>query len=158
MVSPDTGLIVRGHPLLEIKELWPEEIFFLLLTGQVPDAEAKTALQTEFDRRSQVPEYVWDLLHSMPEDSHPMCMLDTAILCMEKESTFREYYDKGMGKADYWIPMYDDALTILARLPGIAAIDPRLYPADDRQIERPARRRKIDLDLRGRHFQRHTIV
>ena len=30
VVEPDKGLIVRGHPLLEIKDLWPEEIFFLL--------------------------------------------------------------------------------------------------------------------------------
>ncbi|MGD2110709.1 MAG: citrate (Si)-synthase, partial [Phycisphaerae bacterium] len=33
VVEPDKGLIVRGRPLLEIKHLWPEEIFFLLLTG-----------------------------------------------------------------------------------------------------------------------------
>jgi citrate synthase len=121
VVEPDKGLIVRGHPLLEIKHLWPEEIFFLLLTGQVPDAEAKLALQHEFDRRSQVPDYVWRLLRAMPRDSHPMCMLDTAILVMERESVFRNWYDRGLPKEDYWIPMVDDALSILAKLPVIAA-------------------------------------
>lgn len=121
VVGPDTGLIVRGRPLLEIRHLWPEEIFFLLLTGELPDADAKAALQREFDRRSQVPEYVWDLLRAMPPDSHPMCMLDTAVLVMERESIFREWYHKGMKKEDYWIPTLDDALNILARLPVIAA-------------------------------------
>ena len=29
VVEPDKGLIIRGRPLLEIKHLWPEEIFFL---------------------------------------------------------------------------------------------------------------------------------
>ena len=53
VVNPDTGLVVRGHPLLEIKHLWPEEVFFLLLTGDLPDDEAKVALQREFDRRGQ---------------------------------------------------------------------------------------------------------
>jgi len=121
VVEPDKGLIIREMPLLELKELWPEEIFFMLLTGDRPDAEAKQALQVEYDKRSQVPEYVWDVLEAMPEDSHPMCMLDTAILVMERESMFRESYTKGMQKQDYWIPMLGDALTLLARLPGVAA-------------------------------------
>lgn len=121
VVEADKGLIVRGHPLLEIKHLWPEEVFFLLLTGEMPDAEAKQAMQREFDRRSQVPEYVWNLLRAMPADSHPMCMLDTAILVMERESIFRSWYTKGMRKEDYWLPMLGDALNILAKLPVIAA-------------------------------------
>jgi len=121
VVEPDKGLIVRGRPLLEIKHLWPEEVLFLLLTGDLPDDDAKAALQSEFDRRSQVPEYVWDVLQSMPPDAHPMCMLNTAILAMEGESVFRKWYDKGMSKEDYWKPALDDALTLLARLPGLAA-------------------------------------
>jgi len=121
VVEPDKGLIVRGHPLLEIKHLWPEEILFLLLTGEMPDDEAKAALQKDYDRRAAVPEYVWDVLEAMPPDSHPMCMLDTAILVMERESVFRQWYDKGMKREDYWIAALEDALTLLARLPGVAA-------------------------------------
>ncbi|UCE61561.1 MAG: citrate (Si)-synthase [Phycisphaerales bacterium] len=121
VVGPDTGLIIRGRPLLEIKHLWPEEIFFLLLTGDEPDAEAKAAMQKEFDRRAQVPEYVWDVLQAMPPDSHPMCMLDTAILVMERESVFRQWYDKGAQKTEYWKPMLDDALNLMARMPVVAA-------------------------------------
>ena len=121
VVGPDTGLIVRGSPLLEIKHLWPEEVFFLLLTGDLPDDDGKAAMQREFDRRAQVPEYVWDVLMAMPNDSHPMCMLDTAILVMERESVFRKWYDKGVSKDQYWIPMLDDALNIVARMPVIAA-------------------------------------
>lgn len=121
VVEPDKGLIIRGYPLLKLKHLWPEEIFFLLLTGEMPDDEAKAALQREFDRRSQVPEYVWDVLEAMPEDSHPMCMLNTAILVMEKESIFRNWYDKGMKKDNYWLAMLGDALNLLAKIPTIAA-------------------------------------
>jgi citrate synthase len=121
VVEPDKGLIIRGYPLLELKHLLPEEIFYLLLTGETPDAEAKAALQQEFDRRSQVPEYVWDVLEAMPEDSHPMCMLDTAILVMERESIFRKWYDEGMKRENYWLAMLGDSLNILAKLPVIAA-------------------------------------
>jgi len=121
VVEPDKGLIVRGHPLLEIKDLWPEEILFLLLTGEMPDDEAKAALQQDYDKRANVPDYVWDVLHAMPKDSHPMCMLNTAILVMERESVFRAWYDKGMTKQEYWMPALEDGLQLLARLPGIAA-------------------------------------
>ncbi|MDP8227825.1 MAG: citrate/2-methylcitrate synthase, partial [Candidatus Electryoneaceae bacterium] len=113
VVEPDKGLIIRGRPLLTIKHLWPEEIFYLLCTGEEPTKEETAALQLDLASRSHVPEYVWDVLESMPADSHPMCMLNTAILVMEKESAFRAWYDKGMKKPDYWIPMMEDALRIL---------------------------------------------
>ena len=121
VVEPDKGLIIRGIPLLDVKELWPEEIFYLLLTGEKPDKEATLALQNDLAARSHVPEYIWDILMAMPNDSHPMCMLNTAILAMEKESAFRAWYDKGMKKEDYWLPMMEDSLRIMGVLPGIAA-------------------------------------
>lgn len=57
----------------------------------------------------------------MAEDSHPMAMYDTAILAMERESIFRKRYDEGMTKADYWEAALEDALTLIAALPSIAA-------------------------------------
>jgi citrate synthase len=66
------------------------------------------------------------VLEAMPPDSHPMCMLNTGILVMEKESSYRKWYDKGMTKDEYWVPTLDDALTLLARLPGLAAAVYRL--------------------------------
>ncbi len=121
LVEPDKGLIIRGYPLLDIKHLWPEETFYLLLTGEMPDEEAKRDLMGEYDKRANVPEYVWDVLYAMPSDSHPMVMFDTAILVMEKESVFKSWYDMGVTKDKYWIPMFEDALQLLAKLPSIAA-------------------------------------
>ena len=121
VVEPDSGLIIRGRPLKEIKHLWPEEIFFLLLTGDLPDAECKLALQREFDRRSQVPQYVWETLEGLPRDTSPMCMLATGILVMHRESVFHKWYKRGMKREDYWLAMFGDALNILAKLPVIAA-------------------------------------
>jgi citrate synthase len=40
---------------------------------------------------------------------------------MERESEFRKQYTEGMTKTDYWKPALEDALTLLARLPGVAA-------------------------------------
>jgi len=121
VVYPDKGLVIRGYPLLDITDKWPEEILYLLLTGELPDKRAVTALQKELADRSKVPNYVWKVLEAMPKDSHPMAMLNTGILVMQKESEFVKEYNKGMKKTDYWKPALEDALNLLARLPGIAA-------------------------------------
>jgi len=121
LVEPDKGLIIQGYPLLDIKHLWPEETFYLLLTGEIPDAETKQDLIQEINKRAFVPDYIWDILYAMPADAHPMAMLNTAILAMERESVFRAWYSKGMTKDQYWIPMLEDSLKIMAVLPIIAA-------------------------------------
>jgi citrate synthase len=54
-------------------------------------------------------------------------MLNTGILVMESESEFRKRYRDGMSKADYWEPMLEDSLTLLARVPSVAAAVYRLH-------------------------------
>ena len=121
LVEPDKGLVIRGIPIADLTERLPEEILYLLLTGELPDEKALADLQKDLKRRSTVPGYVWKVLESMAEDSHPMCMLNTGILVMEGESQFRKRYDEGLKKEEFWIPTLEDALTIFARLPEIAA-------------------------------------
>ncbi len=120
-VPPDKGLIIRGTPVKDLADRLPEEIFYLLLTGSLPDKAAVEDLQKELRARAAVPQYVWAVLEAMPKDSHPMAMLNTAILVMEKESAFRAKYDEGMKKDAYWEYTLEDALNIVARLPEIAA-------------------------------------
>ena len=120
-VSADSGLIIRGRPLLEITDILPEEVFYLLLTGDLPDEAALQDLQAQFSEHAEVPEYVWDVLKAMPKDSHPMAMFNTAILVMEKESVFRQRYDEGMQKQDYWKAILEDAIRLIAKLPAVGA-------------------------------------
>lgn len=121
-MRPDKGLIIRGIPLLEgLTEKLPEEIFYLLLTGELPDKAALSALQKDLSKRTDIPSYVGDVLRAMPDDSHPMTMLDTAILVMQRESEFAKGYAAGMKKTEYWKPALEDALNIVAQIPGIAA-------------------------------------
>jgi len=120
-VPPDKGLIIRGIPVGELTEKLPEEVFFLLLTGELPDKAGLSALQDELRSRAGAPQYVWDVLKAMPADSHPMTMLDTAILVMERESVFKRRYNEGMKKDVYWESMLEDSLNLIARLPEIAA-------------------------------------
>jgi len=121
LVDPEKGLIIRDIPVSELTEKLPEEIFYLLCTSELPDADALKSLQNDLGKRSEVPPYVWDVLRAMPKDSHPMAMLDTAILAMERESVFRKRYDEGLKRDEYWEPTFEDALQLLAKLPGVAA-------------------------------------
>ncbi|MCW8129642.1 MAG: citrate (Si)-synthase [Planctomycetota bacterium] len=120
-VPPDKGLIVRGHPIGDLTDLLPEEIFYLLLTGERPGKAELEELRAEFQRRGKTPNYVWSVLDALPDDTHPMCMLNTALLSMQPDSVFARRYEDGMPKDQYWEATLEDALNIIARMPKIAA-------------------------------------
>ena len=121
VVEPDQGLIIRGKPIMKIKDKWPEEIFWLLITGDFPTPDELMELQKELKANGEVPAYVWKVLKAMPKTSHPMAMLDTAILTMENESAFRREYTKGVHKNEYWVSTLEDAMRILGTIHTIAA-------------------------------------
>ena len=125
-VDPDRGLVIRSHPIAELVNNLPEEILWLLLTGEMPSKVQLEDLRQQLGARSEVPAYVWAALAAMPKDSHPMAMLNAAILVMERESVFRKRYDEGMRRGEYWEPALEDALTLIARLPSVAAAIYRL--------------------------------
>ena len=120
-VSADKGLIIRGIPLLEMTHIMPEEVFYLLLTGKLPNKVELKELQVEFSKHLRVPSYVWNILKAMPEDAHPMTMFNTGILAMQSESVFYEKYSKGMPKTEYWEAVLDDGIRLLAKLPCLGA-------------------------------------
>lgn len=120
-VSADTGLIIRGKPLLDIIEILPEEVLYLLLTGDLPDNAALKELQSNLQEHAVVPDYIWTIMESMPKDSHPMAMFNTAVLAMEKESVFRSHYDQGINKNDFWKPTLEDGIRLIAKLPALGA-------------------------------------
>ena len=117
-VPPDKGLIIRSIPVKELTEKLPEEVLWLLLTGELPSAAELKDLQKELTARNKVPAYVWDVLKAMPKDSHPMTMFNTAILVLQRESVFRKKYDEGMKKDVYWEATLEDTLNIAAVLPA----------------------------------------
>lgn len=125
-VPQDQGLIIRGKPVADLVDWLPEDVFFLLLTGQEPDVDARRRLQEDMRARSTVPRYVWQVLEAMPSNAHPMAMLTTALNTMASDSHFRRRYEDGMPKDRYWEPALEDSLDIIARLPAVAAYIYRL--------------------------------
>jgi len=153
-LDPNEGIRFRGHTIPETlkglpkpkgKEMpYVEGHIYLLLTGEFPKEAEIKELAEEFKVRRQVPMYVYDVLRTMPRDSHPMVMFSAAILTMQRESLFVQAYNKGISKLDMWDPMYEDSMNILARIPVIAAYIYRMkYRSDTPIAPHP------DLDLGG---------
>ncbi|HFE65144.1 MAG TPA: citrate (Si)-synthase [Caldithrix sp.] len=120
-VSPEKGLFIRGIPIADLTDRLPEEVFYLLCTGELPDEKALTTLQEDLKSRSEVPSYVWDTIKSLPEGTHPMVILSIAILSMQRQSVFCRKYSEGMRKGDHWETTLEDALQIIAKIPSIVA-------------------------------------
>jgi citrate synthase len=99
-----------------------ESFFYFLLTGEIPTKEQAAEVQADLKARETIPQYVVDVLRAMPRDSHPMAMFSAAIVTMQRESVFARRYGEGnLKKNEMWDPMYEDAMTLVARLPIIAA-------------------------------------
>ena len=121
LVDPIKGLIVRGIPILDLSDRLCEEIIYLLITGDLPNKQELADIQSDIRSYSEVPEYVWKTLESLPGDTHPMTSFSIGILAMQRESKFRAEYDKGIAKTEYWRPILDDALMLIGRVPNLAA-------------------------------------
>ena len=154
-LDPYEGIRYRGYTLPEVFEKLPkpkgkdypyvEAMFYLLLTGDIPTEEDVMEIVDEFKKRRQLPQYVIDVLRAMPRDSHPMAMFSSAIVTMQRESKFAKFYaSEDWDKMTAWEYMLEDALDILAKLPGIAAYIYRMKYKGDTYIPP-----HDDLDLGG---------
>ncbi len=120
-VDPQDGLFIGGYSVPEFATKTPEEIFFLLCTGEFPNKEELDELLYEFHQRAQVPDYVWKLLRTLPKDTHPMTMFSMGILAMERQSVFKRMYLAGIPKSEFWRYSLEDSLNLIAKLPSLAA-------------------------------------
>lgn len=135
-LDPMEGIRFRGKTIPETFAALPkvdgrnypsvEAFWYFILTGDIPTLEQAQEVEEDFKKRAKVPEYVWDVLRALPEDSHPMAMFSSAIVAMQRESIFAKQYNEGLGKMDLWDPTYEDASNLLAKLPTIGAFIYRL--------------------------------
>lgn len=144
-LDPMEGIRFRGMTIPETFAALPkvpgseypyvEGFWWLLLTGEVPTMEQTLEVVEDWKKRSQVPQYVWDILRTMPRDTHPMTMFSAAILSMQRESIFAKNYAAGkFNKMTCWEDMYEDSSNLLAKLPTIAAYIYRMKYKSDTPI------------------------
>jgi citrate synthase len=55
---------------------------------------------------------------------HPMTQLGIGVAALNHDSVFQKAYETGIKKSDYWTYTLEDCLTLIARLPALAA---RIY-------------------------------
>lgn len=140
-LDPIEGIRFRGYTIPEVRQKLPKPspadepyalgLWYLLLTGDIPSKEDVEELEAEVMKRSAVPEYVYDVIRALPANTHPMTQISIGVLAMQKESLFARRYNEGMKREEYWEPMFEDSLNLLARMPVIAAYIYRRTYKDD---------------------------
>ncbi|ETN38268.1 2-methylcitrate synthase, mitochondrial [Cyphellophora europaea CBS 101466] len=131
VLDADEGIRFHGKTIADCQkelpkgtsgtETLPEAMFWLLLTGQVPSTGQVRALSRELNEKSELPKHVVSMLKAFDKNVHPMTQLSCAVAALNTESAFAKKYAEGLNKADYWEPTFDDAISLLAKLPRVAA-------------------------------------
>lgn len=106
------------------REILPESMFWLLLTGQVPTVEQTRELSRELAEKGELPKFIADLVDGLPRTLHPMTQLGMGVAALGHDSLFQAAYEKGLKKSEYWTHTLEDCINLIARLPSLAA---RIY-------------------------------
>lgn len=144
-LDPMEGIRFRGYTIPEALAKLPkakgaevpyvEGHLYLLLTGDIPTEDEVQGVIADLKQRGEVPQYIWDILRAMPKEAHPMTMFSAAVTALQTESVFVKRYNEGMSKMDYWDPMYEDSMNLIAKLHTIAAYIYRMKYKGDTPID-----------------------
>lgn len=144
-LDPIEGIRFRGYSIPELRqklpkargsnEPLPEGLFYLLLIGEIPSEEDVRNITIDWQRRSNVPKHVFDVIDELPLAAHPMTQFVTGIMAMQTESVFAKAYAKGISKKEYWEYVYEDTMNLIARVPRVAAYVYRRKYKNNQHIE-----------------------
>ncbi len=131
LLDASEGIRFRGYSIPELQqklpkvkdgdEPLPEGLFYLMLIGELPNDDDVHRVTAVLQRRSHVPNHVFDSIEALPVSAHPMTQFVVGIMALQTESSFSRKYAAGMSKKDYWDAAFDDSMDLIARLPRIAA-------------------------------------
>ena len=131
LLDAQEGIRFRGYSIPELQaslpkapgggEPLPEGLFHLMLLGELPTQEESETITNIWQRRSHVPNHVFATIDALPITTHPMTMFVTGVMALQTESNFAKAYATGINKKDYWSPVFEDTMDLIARLPRIAA-------------------------------------
>lgn len=104
----DGSLTYRGY---DIKELFDkasfEESAFLILEGRLPNRRELDDFVSKLHDKISVPEAVYQMVRSIPRDSHPMDVLRTAV--------------SGLGTIESSLPPREQQYSLIAKMPALVA-------------------------------------
>jgi len=144
-LDANEGIRFRGYSIPELQEKLPkldeageplpEGLFYLMMIGEIPEKDDVINISKDWATRAHVPQYAFDVIDALPKNSRPMTQFSAAILAMAYDSVFQKAYRAGVNKKFYWDFMYEDVMTLIARLPRIAAYIYRRIYFDGNHIE-----------------------
>ena len=131
LLDPLEGIKFRGFTIPELREKLPkakdgseplpEGLFYLMLIGELPSEADVKMISEQLASRSEIPDHVFKTIDALPVSAHPMTQFVTGIMALQTESKFAKAYGDGINKKQYWDPIFEDAVDLIARVPYIAA-------------------------------------
>lgn len=89
-VDPFSGVMMRGYTIPQLKEFLPnavnqgeplpEGLFWLLMTGDLPNKKEFQSIHDEWNERGKLNNDTINFILSLPRDTHPMTMLSMTVL------------------------------------------------------------------------------
>ncbi|PSN56300.1 putative citrate synthase 2 [Blattella germanica] len=128
-LDPIEGIRYRGYSIPEVlsklpksgKIPFPEGIFWLFCTGDIPSQEQVDFVKDQWNCRGKLPKYIIELICNLPKDVHPMAQLSAALCALSKDSQFAKDLNE-VKKDCLWELMYEDCMDLLAKITSVAAL------------------------------------
>lgn len=128
VLDADEGIRFRGLSIPECQKVLPrapggqeplpEGLFWLLITGDVPNQAQVDMLSREWANRAALPGHVVTMLNNFPTTLHPMSQLSAAITALNHESKYaKAYSDVSDEKA-----AHSDRILILSGFSGCSQV------------------------------------
>jgi citrate synthase len=110
--SVDGSLVYRGYSINELAEKASfEEVAFLIMKGHLPKKSELDEFSKALQQNREIPEPVLQLVNHLPQDSHPMDVLRTAV--------------SSLGTLESTLSNEQKQLSIASKMPSLATLS---YP------------------------------
>ena len=119
-VTPTEGVHYCGYPIRELAGFEPEDIVYLLMNKELPNAAQSQEIRQDIASRAKIPGDLESVLRALPKFGHPMDWLSIGIHTLGMFETTEDWKE--------------DALNLIARMPRLMGLIFRIREGRDPNI------------------------
>ena len=119
-VTPTEGVHYCGYPIRELAGFEPEDIVYLLMNKELPNAAQSQEIRQDLASRAKIPGDLESVLRTLPKFGHPMDWLSVGIHTLGMFETTEDWKE--------------DALNLIARMPRLMGLIFRIREGRDSNI------------------------